>query len=447
MASISREKNGRRTLQFVGPDRKRRSIRLGKVSQRMAESVKLLVEHLAAAAVTGHAIDVETARKVADLSDDLADKLARVGMIPKRESATLGNFLQEYIDSRIDAKPASKVVWKHTQRNLIDFFGADRKVRDVTTADADGFRMYLIGEKLAATTIAKRLQFARQFFTVMQRRKLIAENPFAHVKHQAGDTSDRQRFIDREQTEKLLDAAPDWIWRTIVALVRYGGLRCPSEVLSLRWADVDWERSRLRVVSPKTEHHAGKGSRLVPIFPELRPYLDDAWDAAEKGQEHVVPTRYRDAARGPEGWRNCNLRTQFERIIKRAGLEPWPRLFHNLRASRETELAERHPVHVVTAWLGNTPRIAMKHYLQVTESDFEKAVQNPVHGAYDSPLAVQNRVQPVSAAIRQESTKPQEALGVRLGAAEVGATWPNSAGIISGEDRIRTCGPVSRSRI
>ena len=37
---ISKDPNGRRTIQFVGSDGKRRSIRLGKVSQRQAEAVK-----------------------------------------------------------------------------------------------------------------------------------------------------------------------------------------------------------------------------------------------------------------------------------------------------------------------------------------------------------------------------------------------------------------------
>jgi len=49
MASITREPNGRKTIQFTGPDCKRRSIRLGKVSQRHAETVKTRVEQLAAA--------------------------------------------------------------------------------------------------------------------------------------------------------------------------------------------------------------------------------------------------------------------------------------------------------------------------------------------------------------------------------------------------------------
>ena len=40
-----------------------------------------------------------------------------------------------------------------------------------------------------------------------------------------------------------------------------------------------------------------------------------------------------------------------------------------------------YPVHVVTAWLGNTASVAAKHYLQTTEEHFDKAVQNPVQQA------------------------------------------------------------------
>jgi len=76
---------------------------------------------------------------------------------------------------------------------------------------------------------------------------------------------------------------------------------------------------------------------------------------------------------GPAGWKNANLRTTFQKIVKRAGITPWPRLFQNLRASRETELVRSYAVHVVTEWLGNTPKVAMKHYLMTTDDDFEAA--------------------------------------------------------------------------
>lgn len=51
--------------------------------------------------------------------------------------------------------------------------------------------------------------------------------------------------------------------------------------------------------------------------------------------------------------RRGNLRTQLLRIIRRAGWNPWPKLFQNLRSTRQTELADEYPIQVVTAWIGN----------------------------------------------------------------------------------------------
>ena len=76
----------------------------------------------------------------------------------------------------------------------------------------------------------------------------------------------------------------------------------------------------MRVISPKTEGH-GQDSRVVPMFAQLRPHLEEAWEMAEEGQTHVIPEDlYLPAAQTPLGWRNCNLRTTFKKIIGRAGL-------------------------------------------------------------------------------------------------------------------------------
>lgn len=55
----------------------------------------------------------------------------------------------------------------------------------------------------------------------------------------------RGRFIMREETGKLLTS--------IIALARNGGLRCPSEVLSLRLRGIDWAAERIVVRSPFAE--------------------------------------------------------------------------------------------------------------------------------------------------------------------------------------------------
>ena len=47
--------------------------------------------------------------------------------------------------------------------------------------------------------------------------------------------------------------------------------------------------------------------------------------------------------------------------LKGCGALPaWRRPFHNLRASRETELANEFPLHVVCEWIGNSVEVARK---------------------------------------------------------------------------------------
>lgn len=216
------------------------------------------------------------------------------------------------------------------------------------------------------------------FAAAAVRHRLITANPFDEVKAGTRSNSDRQRFIELDATEKIIEAAPDAEWRLTISLARFGGLRVPSEVLSLRWSDIDRERKRILVHAPKTEHHEGKATRWMPLFPELVVPLQDALDQADEGAEFVI-MRHRPASlRSDNGsWRGVNLRTQFARIIKRVGLKLWPRLWQNLRSSRETELTHQFPLHVVTAWLGNSEAVATRHYLQVTEADFERAASEP----------------------------------------------------------------------
>jgi hypothetical protein len=128
------------------------------------------------------------------------------------------------------------------------------------------------------------------------------------------------------------------------------------------------------IPEPKVEHHEGRGIRSCPIFPELRPILDEAFEIFGDKSEYVVAAaQYRAAANTAMGWKNSNLRTEMTRLLRRAGVSGWPRLFHSMRASRQTELQREFPLHVVCSWLGNSPRIAQQSYLLVTEDDFAKA--------------------------------------------------------------------------
>ncbi len=197
--------------------------------------------------------------------------------------------------------------------------------------------------------------------------EIIDRNPLAKLRSSVVGNRDRDFFVTREMAEKVLDVCPDAQWRLLFTLSRFGGLRCPSEHLALRLDAVDWDAQRIRVPSPKTEHHNGRAFRIIPLFPELQSYLEEVWHQAGPGEAYFI-TRYRDSTQ--------NLRTQLSKIIKRAGLKQWPKLWQNLRASRQTELEEYFPSHVVCQWIGNSQQVAREHYLQVTDSHYKRAASN-----------------------------------------------------------------------
>lgn len=233
-------------------------------------------------------------------------------------------------------------------------------MQDINQGNADSFLVWM-KQHYSDATVARQLKHSRLFFKSAMRHKIIRENPFIDLKIGSETNDERLFFITREMTAKLLDACPTLEWKLIISLARFGGLRTPSETLALRLDDVNWEMGKIRIDSPKT------GVRYIPLFPELRPILEQAWEAAPEGATHFI-TRQQGSA--------VNWRTYLLRIIRNAGLKPWPRLFQNMRSSRETELAQQWPLHVATAWIGNSCRIAAAHYLQVQESDFQRAAKS-----------------------------------------------------------------------
>ena len=162
-------------------------------------------------------------------------------------------------------------------------------------------------------------------------------------------------------------------------------------------------------ISSFYEPRASSGVRTVPMFPELKPLFQDAFDEAETGDVYCI-TRYRSGS---------NLSPQMRLIIKQSGLEPWPKIFQNLRSTRETELFKltNGNVKAVYSWIGNTPAVAMQHYAQVTEGDLqeaakmavlndaEKVVHNPVQNPAESPRieSHESRIPPVVTSYKCET--------------------------------------------
>lgn len=237
MAAICRDSNGRKRILFMAADGSRKVLYLGKCPVKMAETFRLRVESLIAAKKQNTSIDRETAEWVGGLSDEMHGKLAAVGLVTPRAptvKATLGAFLDGYVRNRTDLKPNSQLVCGHARRTLVEFFGPDKPLGEITEDDAAAWRAYLSEQGLSESTVNKRRANAKVFFRVAVKRKLISENPFIERESKSIANKARQYFLERKDAEKILAACPDSQWRLIFALCRYGGLRCPTEILALR---------------------------------------------------------------------------------------------------------------------------------------------------------------------------------------------------------------------
>lgn len=381
MASIGNEgeRGELKRIMFRDAVGKQQSLRLGKCSQRNAQLALAAMEHLLEAKQHDAPPHHDAVRWLDKIDDRLHGRVVALGLTKPRDAAvvTLGMLLDQW-NATAAVKPSTRAAYKQTVDSLLESFGADARLGMLTTADADAWRKSIAEpvkvtdaqgkettKRLAPATVAKRVHVARAIFKRAVRWGYIPSSPFAELRAGSQSNPDRSHYIGQESIHAILDACPNNEWRAVVALSRFAGLRCPSEVGLLRWGDVNWESGRLTVRSPKTAGHEGHAVRIVPIVPRLRAILQDLFDHAEVGAETVVP-RLRDPA--------MNLRTTFGKIIARAGLKPWPRLFHNLRASCACDWVEDVPAHVVAGWLGHSPTIAARHYLQTRDAHFDLAV-------------------------------------------------------------------------
>ncbi len=372
MASLSKDGSGWRILFVCPTTKKRRTLRTGRGAKKNAETARNMIEKLVEAKRLGTALDGQTAGWLKAVDDKLRGRLAKAGLIDLPEATVLARFIDHYIDQRRrrgDVTDSTIEVWGHTRRNLVGHFGADKDMRAITAADADEWAAWLRNsEGLAENTIRKRCQFAKMFFGVAVKRKMLTENPFKELVGTVVSVPDRQFFIPRESVDLLLGQCHGPEYRLLLIVARYLGVRVPSEIVPLKWGHLNWDNMCITITSPKTKRHAGGDKRVCPIFPEVASALREAWEAAPEGSEWIFPS-IRSSKK--------NLRAWLERAILQAGLTPWPRLWQNFRATRATELADQYPSHVAASWLGHTERVADRHYRQTTTEHYERAITKP----------------------------------------------------------------------
>jgi integrase len=301
VASIRTKKTGSKAIQIVMGDGARRTI--GRAAAKAAESFRHHIGVLESASIGGHSIEPATAKWASQTKLHIRKRLEELGLIEPpavpRDEITIDQLVDKYL-AELDTKPRTVTRYRNQLQFLKDFDGGNG-VAGLTAGDGERFLKWLRkkvkpnGESYSQNYVAKIVKTSRQAFAFGKADNLLSVNPLAGVSAPERVDEDRDFEITHDMTDDILEAANP-TYRLVIALARYGGLRCPSELVGLRWSHILWDKGMFIVHSPKTEHF-GKATRRVPIFSELRHYLLEAQELAQTGRAFRVIYREEDDLR------------------------------------------------------------------------------------------------------------------------------------------------------
>ncbi|MDR1140813.1 MAG: phage integrase SAM-like domain-containing protein [Planctomycetaceae bacterium] len=367
-----------RRILFTLNENERREITL---SSRYAETIflefKELVKLLSDSERFGTRLSVRDSLRVESLPFELRKKLIGKGLLKAKldeKIPTLLRLIEQYKESRsgisVDACNRDKRLFNY----LIEYFGKDKRIDLITPAEASGIRNYLMNKrkagrgKLCKSSTNKVVIALKPIFNFAVDCGYLQNSPFAKVKGGPTTSPERVYYVTYEEIEKAIRVCGDDVELAgILAFARYAGLRIPSEIRDLRFTSFSASCFSTGDVIFQVPTSGKTGTRRVPFFAELIPYLKAIREKSKPEQEFVF-----------EKYRNCkNVGTLIKKKMRKAGLNIWEKFFINQRSSCQTD-KERlgWSRSVMDAAFGNSEHVRLIHYIQpMPDNDYAKLGQ------------------------------------------------------------------------
>jgi len=171
------------------------------------------------------------------------------------ECIRFGKLCDEFEQSHFASLSENTVRGHRSYLSNLKLFFGDRKLENITVGLVEGYRdqrrqqpaKNRPGQTVKGATVNRELECLKCMLDFAVKRKYIAENPAAQVKH-FNELRERptRRMLSLEEERRILDEAPDYLRVAIILLSQTGG-RTYSEGLSLRWSQVDFDYKVIRL--------------------------------------------------------------------------------------------------------------------------------------------------------------------------------------------------------
>lgn len=271
---------------------------------------------------------------------------------PTKAVPRLKDFSETFLQvSRLHNKPSSVASKEGILcQQLLPAFG-ELPLDEITYAKIEDFKLAKVGEGLTKKTVNNYLAVLRRLLVIARKRGHITVVPELEWLKALKPTFD---FFNFEEARRLIEAA-DPAWRSMLVVALRTGMR-QSELVGLRWEDVDLKAGRLLVRQAIVRGHVGppKNGR-----PREIPLSDDALSALKAERHLRGPLVFCE----PDGrhFTHTALKWPIWRACKRAGLRlvQW----HVLRHTFASHLAMRGaPFKVIQELMGHaTVQMTMRY--------------------------------------------------------------------------------------
>jgi integrase len=225
-------------------------------------------------------------------------------------------------------KPATVLVYTNALKHLRETFGTAR-LDSIRPRDVAGYRRDAL-KRFSAKSVSLHMNVLHDVFKTAVVEEVVQANPVTGVERPRVHRH-RWRILEPHEVPRVCKAFSDDRARRVFLTLTLTGLR-RSELVGLRWRDVNLVEGTLRVVESKSE----EGERTIALPASLVGEL----------MAHYTATAYRHDddyvfAHPGRGSRLCGgwYRTEFLAALKAAGIEGRVRTFHDMRHTALTNLA------------------------------------------------------------------------------------------------------------
>ncbi len=328
----------------------------------------------------------------------------------KPKPTTIDEFLKlDHERIKPDVKRNTLESHRHAGSHAKKAWGAAAKLASIGPGHVAQLKTFLLEEqKVSPATVAKTLRTLKAAFYRALREGLVNENPFKGVR-MPKTQSRAKRIFSADETRAMREAVPNSWWKCFVVLAESTGFR-KSELLSLQWRDIDFDRKTARVTGKRVGTFKGPDGTEYPVLPfSTKSYEDRTVPLPEHsvtlltnlfGESDGSPYLFLplerlaaiagELANGPLGPNYelvNNLNRHFDYVQRQARevlaterevpteKVAWERgTIHDLRRTYGTRMSRIVPIHVLKEYMGHAKiQTTQEYYLAAEAEDADKA--------------------------------------------------------------------------